>query len=116
MILATRDHLVRDRVIALDEAISPEELVSIRNYVNRNFSGWRLGDARRELIRRAAEDHALYYELRGKLDELYRKGLLESDSSPEIHLDGVFNLIGLDLHLTRERMRDLMRALEERSA
>jgi len=114
MILATRDHLVRDRVIALDEPISPEELVSIRNYVNRNFAGWRLGDARRELIRRAAEDHALYYELRCKLDELYRKGLLESDSSPEIHLDGVFNLIGLDLHLTRERMRDLMRALEEK--
>jgi heat-inducible transcriptional repressor len=36
MVLATRDHLVRNRVVALDEAITPEELVSIRNYVNQS--------------------------------------------------------------------------------
>ena len=52
MILVTRDHMVRNRVVAMDEGVSPDELVSIRNYVNRNFSGWRLGDARRELMRR----------------------------------------------------------------
>jgi heat-inducible transcriptional repressor len=33
---------------------------------------------------------------------------------PEIHFDGAENLIGLDLHLTRERMRELFRALEEK--
>jgi len=114
MILVTRDHLVRERVIALDEPISADDLGSIRNYVNRNFSGWLLGDARRELVRRAAEDHAMYAELRRKMDALYHKGLLEADISPEIHMEGVFNLVGLDLHLTREKMCDLMRALEEK--
>src|SRR5262245_3638018 len=34
MILATRDHMVRNRVVALDRQVSPEELISIRNYVN----------------------------------------------------------------------------------
>ena len=49
MVLVTRDHMVRNRVVTLDEPVPPDELASIRNYVNRNFSGWQLGDARREL-------------------------------------------------------------------
>ena len=60
MILVTRDHMVRNRVVTLDEPISPDELASIRNYVNRNFSGWQLGEARRELLRRMLEERALY--------------------------------------------------------
>src|SRR3954464_9212711 len=55
-ILVTRDRMVRNRVVVLDEARSQNELLSIRNYINRNFSGWRLGDARRELVRRMLED------------------------------------------------------------
>ena len=33
---------------------------------------------------------------------------------PEIFMDGASNLVGLDLHLTREKMRELFRALEEK--
>ncbi len=59
MILATRDRMVRNRVVTLDEPASPDELASIRNYVNRNFTGWQLGAARRELLRRMLEDREL---------------------------------------------------------
>ena len=114
MILVTRDHMVRNRVVALDEPMSAEDLVSIRNYVNRSFSGWRLWDARRELLRRIDEDWALYDVLRRHVEALYQKGMLETDGVPEIHMEGASNLIGLDLHLTREKLRDLMRALEEK--
>jgi heat-inducible transcriptional repressor len=36
------------------------------------------------------------------------------DSSPAVHMEGASNLLGLDLHLTRETLRDLLRALEEK--
>ena len=49
-----------------------------------------------------------------KLRSLYQKGLLDVDTSPEVHMEGASNLLGLDLHLTREKMRELMRALEEK--
>ncbi|MBZ5582754.1 MAG: heat-inducible transcriptional repressor HrcA [Acidobacteriia bacterium] len=114
MILATRDHIVRDRVVLLDEPATPEELVSIRNYVNRNFSGWQLGRARRELLRRMLEERELYDDAVRKLQYLCRKGLLDMDTAPEVHMEGASNLLGLDLHLTREKMRDLLRALEEK--
>jgi len=114
MILATRDHMVRNRVVTLEEPASPDELVSIRNYVNRNFAGWQLGAARRELLRRLLEERELYDAALRKLQTLYRKGLLEGDSSPEVHMEGASNLVGLDLHLTRETLRDLLGALEQK--
>jgi heat-inducible transcriptional repressor len=113
-ILVTRDRMVRNRVVMLEEAIPPEELLSIRNYINRNFSGWQLGDARRELVRRMLEDRELFHQALQKIQVLYQKGLLETDFGPEVHMEGASNLLGLDLHLTRETMRDLMRALEEK--
>ena len=114
VVLVTRDHMVHERVVALDEAVKPDDLVSIRNYINVNFAGWRLPDARRELLRRMAEDRAQYDAMLGKLGMLCQKGLLEVDNSPEVHMEGASNLLGLDLHLTRDRMRDLLRALEEK--
>jgi heat-inducible transcriptional repressor len=114
VILVTRDHVVRNRVVAVDHPISQEELGSIRNYVNRNFSGWQLGEARRELVRRMMADRELYDAAMSNLQVLYLKGLLDVDTSPEVHMEGASNLLGLDLHLTREKLRELLRALEEK--
>jgi len=114
MILATRDRMVRNRVVTLDEMMTPEDLGSLRNYVNRNFIGWKLSDARRELLRRMDEERAEYDAVLQQLTVLYQKGLLEVDHQPWIHMEGASNLVGLDLHLTKERMRDLFRALEEK--
>jgi heat-inducible transcriptional repressor len=114
MILVTRDGMVRNRIVAVEQPVSPEELVSIRNYVNHNFGGWKLGEARRELLRRMAEERALYNEGLRNLQMFYRKGLLDDDASPEVHMEGAWNLLGLDLDLTREKLRELMRALEEK--
>ncbi len=114
MILITRDQVVRNRVVNLEQPISPDDLVSIRNYVNRNFRGWQLGEARRELLRRMLEERALYDAVLSNLQVFYREGLLEVDTSPEIHMEGASNLLGLDLHLTREKLRELMQALEEK--
>jgi heat-inducible transcriptional repressor len=114
VILVTRDRAVHNRVVVLDELVSSEELGNISNYVNRNFSGWRLEDARRELLQRIAEERAIYDAVLRKLTLLYRKGLLDVDVAPVVHMDGASNLVGLDLHLTREKLRDLLRALEEK--
>jgi heat-inducible transcriptional repressor len=115
IVLVTRDHMLRNRVVALEQPASPDELMSIRNYVNRNFSGWQLGAARRELLRRILEERALYDAAQSQIHALCRKGLLEVDTSPEVHMEGASNLLALDLRLTREKMRQLLRALEEKS-
>lgn len=114
MVVVTRDHQVRNRVITLEEAITPEELGNIRNYINRNFTGWTLEDVRRELAARLEQASATYDAILNKLTLLYSKGLLDIGAAPEVHMDGASNLVGLDLHLTKEKMRELFRALEEK--
>ena len=114
MIVATRDRMVRNRVVTLDRALTTDELTTIRNYVNINFCGWTLERARAELLRRSEEVRAMYDAVLQQLTLLCEKGLLVVDSDPHVEMDGASWLIGLDLHLTRERMRDLFRALEEK--
>src|SRR5260370_27101917 len=114
MIVVTSDQMVHNRVVMLDDSAAQDELNSIRNYVNHHFSGWMLGDARQELLRRFEEERAAYDAILRRLTVFCQKGLLEVDQSPEVHMEGASNLVSIDLHLTRERMRDLFRALEEK--
>ena len=114
MVVVTRDHAVRNRVVTLDEAISAEELASIRNYINRNFAGWTLEDVRQDLAARLKRASAAYDSILHKLTLLYAKGLLDVGPVPDVHMDGASNLVGLDLHLTKGKMRELFRALEEK--
>jgi heat-inducible transcriptional repressor len=114
MIVVTTDRTVRQRMVALDEGITQEELESIRNYVNRSFSGWSLADVHNELSQRLEQESAAYDAILKTLNELYAKGLLDIGMAPEIHLEGASNLVGVDLHLTREKMRELFRALEQK--
>ncbi len=114
MIVITRDGTVRDRVVWLNEELTSDELNSICNYMNRSFSGWVLAEARRELENRLRQESAVYDTILSRLTELCGKGLLDTDAAPEVHLEGTSNLVGLDLHLTRQKMRELFRALEEK--
>jgi len=114
MIVVTRDRMVRNRVVAVDENVTHDELASIRNYINRNFSGWMLSEIHAELARRLEQQSAAYDAILKRLNELYAKGLLDIEVAPEIHLEGASNLVGLDLHLTREKLRELFHTLEEK--
>jgi len=114
MIVVTGDKMIRNRVVATEAKVSQDELGSIRNYINREFSGWQLDDVCRELERRLEQESAAYDAILRTLTDLYNKGLIDIGLAPEIHLEGASNLIGLDLSLTRETMRELFRALEEK--
>ena len=114
MVVVTQDREVRNRVVKLDQVIPADELASIRNYINRNFSGWTLENVRRELSARLEQASAAYDDILTKLTVLYSKGLLDIGPAAEVHMEGASNLVGLDLHLTKEKMRELFRALEEK--
>jgi heat-inducible transcriptional repressor len=114
MVVMTQDRQVRDRVITLDHPVSAEDLVSIKNYVNRNFSGWALEDVRRELAARLTQAEATYDDVLSKLTLLYSKGLLNVDPEAEVRMEGAANLVVSDLHLTKEKLRELFQALEEK--
>lgn len=114
MVVVTRDHMVRNRVVTVSEKITQDELITIRNYLNANFGGWELGKIQAELEHRLEQQSAAYDAILNKLNLLYEKGLLDIGLQPEVHMEGASNLVGLDLHLTREKLRELFRALEQK--
>jgi heat-inducible transcriptional repressor len=114
MVVVMRDQMVRNKVIHVDADIAQDELTSIRNYINYHFSGWLLHHIHQELKRRFDLESAAYDAVLNRVGVLYSKGLLDLDLLPEIHFEGASNLIGFDLHLTREHMRELFRTLEEK--
>lgn len=114
MIVVMRGGEIRQRVVSLEESVSQDELQSIRNYVNRTFSGWSVREARLELLRRMDLERATYDAVLRKLSMLYGKGLLDTGSTPEVYFDGASNLIGAQPAMKFECIRDLLRALEEK--
>ena len=114
VVVVTRDRMIRNRVVALDQPVEQRDLESIRNYINRNFGGWMLSEVRLELQRRLDQESATYDAILHKLTTLFSQGMFDIGPDPEIYLDGASNLVGLDLRLTREKMRELFRALEEK--
>ena len=114
MIVVTGDHMVRQRVVTLDENVAQDDLVSIRNYININFHGWVISSVEIELRRRLEQTSAAYDEILKRLTQLYAKGLLAVDLQPEVHMEGAANLLGFQFEVTRERLREIFRALEEK--
>ena len=114
IVVVTKNGGASNRVVTINQQLSTEDLSSLRNYINWNFAGWQLGDARREIQRRIEQERAACDAILQHLTVLSEKDFLASDRLPNIHMEGASNLVGLDLHLTRERMRDLFRTLEEK--
>lgn len=114
MVVVTGDQEVRNRVVSLDEQLSQDDLNGIRNYLNRHFIGWTLNRIQSELRLRLAAESAAYDAMLRKLTLLCDKGLLDVGLRPAVHMEGASNLLGLDLHLTREKTRELFQALEEK--
>jgi heat-inducible transcriptional repressor len=77
MVVITRDRIVRNKLVTVDDHISPDDLASIRNYINYNFGGWLLHDVHRELKHRLERESATYDAILKRVSVLYSKGLLD---------------------------------------
>ncbi len=114
VLLAPRGSPARSRVVRVEEEFHQDELDRVANYLNCNFAGWRLAAARNEITRLMQEERARYDELLRRLAKLWRLGILESDASAGVYLEGTSHLMGRPELDNPQVLRDLLRALEEK--
>jgi heat-inducible transcriptional repressor len=114
MLVVTEDKVVRDQVVVLDHAVTAADLLPIRNYLNAEFRGWLIGDIKPEIARRLEQASAQYHQILQKLMLLYERGMLARGLAPEVHMEGASNLVLFELRLTREKLKELFRTLEEK--
>jgi heat-inducible transcriptional repressor len=112
-VVVTKAGLVLDRVLVLDHDLGQAELELAARFLNENFHGWSMERIRAELVRRMEQERNEYDRLMRSLGELYRKGALHTDASGQsLFVEGVANLLASELD--RERLQQLLRALETR--
>lgn len=112
-VVVTGTGVVRDRVVRMERDLSQTELERAANYINENFQGWSLDAVKTELARRLDQERREYDRLMQSLEQLYRGGALASAEEPrQVFVEGVSNLVLTEAD--RERLRELLRMLEER--
>ncbi|HYG99347.1 MAG TPA: heat-inducible transcriptional repressor HrcA [Terriglobales bacterium] len=112
-VVVTKNGVVRDRVLRLDQDLSQADLDIAARYINDNFRGWTMDTLRTELQRQIEQQRSEYDRLMASVEQLYRRGALASDQGERVvYLEGASNLVGNEED--RDRLRQLLRALEEK--
>jgi len=112
-IFVSRDGMVQNRLIEVNEELTYSELERISNYCNSVFLGLTLEDAREKIERELEADYADYDKLL-KNAMLFSKQVFEGVPDADLMIDGQFQLLETPEFSESEKFRRLIRELEEK--
>jgi heat-inducible transcriptional repressor len=119
IVVAAGGHVIQT-VIETDEAYSPSALTQAANYLNTEFSGLTLQEAREAIVSRLREERLLYDALMRRALTLAQRGLEHVQPEERLHVQGAaFLFDGLsgesaDRESMVEALRVLFRMIEEK--
>jgi heat-inducible transcriptional repressor len=113
-ILILQGGLLQNRLIKVEQEITPDDLVRFGNYLNHFFTGKTLTEVRLQVLRELSG-------ARERMDLIYRRALslarsaFEAESEREVFIEGTTSVLIRPEFTDIENMRDLLRLLEDRS-
>jgi len=114
-VLVGRSGVVHNRILEAEEPREQDELDRIGRYLSEKFSGKTLLETRQILLERMAEEAAAYDRLVSRSLELGQRALGEETSPAEVFVEGASYLLDEPEFANLERMKGLLRALEEKN-
>lgn len=119
IIVVASGNQITHKMIETQEPYDAAALEQAAQYINREFSGLTLLEAREAIIARMHEDRQLYDALVARALRLARTGLDEVAPEDTLHVQGVSFLFegtigGSTEHITLETVRALFKLLEEK--
>ena len=116
VVLVSSTSLVHNKIIRLEENLTQEELDRTSRYLNVEFAGKSLSMIRTEILRLMHEEKALFDKLLQTAIILCSQSI-ESDGNNigEIYIDGASNIVANPDFANFERLRELLRTIEEKS-
>lgn len=115
VVMVAATGLVTQKVIELEERLSPDELQACANYLNTHFSGMALSSIREKLLALMRQEKALYDSLLKKVISLGERAFALSEAEASVSLDGTSNILLHPDFEDVERMRALFRMFEQKS-
>lgn len=109
---------ITHKVVDTDEPHDAARLAEAATYINREFAGMSIDDARAAVAARLQEDRALYSALMSRALQLAQSGLNEISPTQQVSIQGTSAFLdGLsdrDERMTLETLRALFRMIEEK--
>ena len=113
VITVSKTGRVQDQVIRIDVEFSREELSSTARFLIDSFSGWTLAAIRDEMVRRLTEERAYYDRLLKNAILLCSQSIREGDT-PDVFIEGASNIIATPDFSNSERMKAVLKMLEQK--
>ena len=116
IVLVSAPNIVHNKIIRLKEKFSNEELERTAKYLNTEFSGKSLAEIRAEILKLMHEETALFDKLLQTAMILCSESIeSEEDNIGEVYVDGTSNILTKRDFADLERLRELLRMIEEKS-
>jgi heat-inducible transcriptional repressor len=113
VIVARGGHVIQ-KVIDTPEPASADELREAANYLNAEFSGRPLQQAREIILDRMNEERMLYDALMARAMRLSSSTFTDLPDDRVLYVDGAASLLGEDYGLALETMHALLHLIEEK--
>ncbi|MCA1626143.1 MAG: heat-inducible transcriptional repressor HrcA, partial [Acidobacteria bacterium] len=116
VVLVSAPNIVHNKIIRLKETFSNEDLERTARYLNTEFGGKSLGEIRAAILKLMHEETALFDKLLQTAVILCSESIESEDASQgEVYVDGTSNILMKRDFADLERLRDLLRTIEEKS-
>lgn len=116
VVLVSAPDIVHNRIIRLEEIISQDELDRTSRYLNTEFAGKSLSMIRSEILTRMHEEKALFDRMLQTAMILCSQSIeSDRDNLGEVYIDGTSNILSKPDFANFERLRELLRTIEEKS-
>ncbi|CAN5600016.1 heat-inducible transcriptional repressor HrcA [soil metagenome] len=116
VILVSAPNIVHNKIIRLKETFSNEELERTAHYLNAKFSGKSLEEIRAEILELMHEEAALFDKLLQTAMILCSQSIeSEADNFGDVYVDGTSNILTKRDFADLDRLRELLRTIEEKS-
>lgn len=116
VVLVSSPNIVHNKIIRLEDTFTQEELDRTSRYLNVEFAGKTLSMIQAEILRLMHEEKALFDKLLQTAMILCSQSIeSEKGSIGEIYIDGTSNILTKPDFSNFERLRELLRTIEEKS-
>lgn len=116
VVMVSAPNIVHNKIIRLEEAFSQDDLDRTARYLNMEFAGKSLAVIRSEILRLMHEEKALFDKMLQTAMILCSQSIEdEQDNVGEIYVDGTSHIVSKPDFSNIERLRDLLRTIEEKS-
>lgn len=113
-ILVSKTGIVQNRIVHWEERITQDDLEKMARYLNGILADRTLTEVRQTILEEMQKAQVLYDRLRSQALRLSQQAL-DAEGQADVYVEGTLNILNQPEFANVAQMRDLLRALEEKS-